>query len=395
MTAIPKKPGVIYVTSASMSGAALYSRYLCDGIWRKGFGLHAIVPEDFEYLEDMRAHGRDVSAELPPIRRKGFAGSILLIVAHWHKMLKRMRQISAKQGGNRLVHFNFPAHGPFAVVPVLLAKIMGFRIIVTVHDINPNRFMLPRFLRGVELYVHDLSHTKADYLIVHFHRAKQIMSEKKGFDARRIVTIPHGRFTDKTGGRQKEVTRNGPLNFLVFGSLRENKNIDVIAQAFLETFSENEAAILTIAGYPTSPRLLATLRKFAARSGGRIRLDARWIEDSEAHLLFQDADCAILAYAETFQSASGVAALSLSSGVALIATCVGDVVELPSPEKMAILMENASPNELRKALRKAFTIGRQALHRMGEEGHAYADEYLSWDAIAAKHIALYDRAKTE
>jgi glycosyltransferase involved in cell wall biosynthesis len=395
MTVNSRKVEVIYITSASMSGAALYSRYLCDAIWRKGFALYAVAPKDFEYFADMLAHGKNASADLPPIRWKGLIGSIALIVSHWYRMLKRIRQISANEGGCRVVHFNFPAQGPFAVVPVVLAKCMGFRVIVTVHDINPNRFMLPRFLRPIELFLHDRSHTKADYLIVHFQRARQIMAEKKHFNASHIAVIPHGRFTDATEELRQDVIHDRPLNFLVFGSLRENKNIATIAQAFLDTFSPHEPADLTIAGYPSNPSLLAELEAFAARSGGRIRLKGRWIENDEARRLFQDADCAILAYAETFQSASGVAALSLSSGVALIATRVGDINEIHSPEKMAILMENASPDELRKALRKAFTLGRQALHRMGEAGRAYTDRYLSWDAIADKHIALYERAGSE
>ncbi|HVT24298.1 MAG TPA: glycosyltransferase family 4 protein [Rhizomicrobium sp.] len=395
MRAASKKTEIIYVTSASVSGAALYSRCLCDAIWRKGFALHAVVPENFEYFADMLAHGQNVSADLPPIRWKGPLGSIALIAAHWYRMLNRMRQISANQSSARIVHFNFPAQGPFAVVPVVLAKCMGFRVIVTVHDINPNRFMLPRFLRRVELFLHDRSHTKADYLIVHFQRARQILADEKHFDAGRIAVIPHGRFAEETEERRQDGIHDGPLNFLVFGSLRENKNIAAIAQAFLDTFSSNEPAVLTIAGYPANTSLLAELEALAARSDRRIRLNARWIENEETRRLFQSADCAILAYAETFQSASGVAALSLSSGVPLIATRVGGISEIPSPDRMAILMETASPDELKKALRKAFTLERQTLHRMGEAGRAYAREHLSWNAIADKHIALYERAGSE
>lgn len=395
MTVNSKKIEVIYVTSASMSGAALYSRYLCDAIWRKSFPLYAVVPHDFEYFADMLGYGQSISADLPSIRWKGLVGSVALIVRHWYLMLKRIRQLSANKGGCRIVHFNFPAQGPFAVVPVVLAKYMGFRVIVTVHDINPNRFMLPRFLRRVELFLHDRSHTKADYLIVHFQRARQIMAREKNFDAGHIAVIPHGRFTEETEERRRDGIHDGPLNFLVFGSLRENKNIATIAHAFLGTFSPGEPAVLTVAGYPANPPLLAELEALAARSGGRIRLNARWIENEEARRLFQSADCTILAYAETFQSASGVAALSLSSGVPLIATRVGDINEIPSPDRMAILMETASPDDLKNALRKAFTLGRRTLHRMGEAGRAYTGEYLSWDAIADKHIALYERAGSE
>jgi glycosyltransferase involved in cell wall biosynthesis len=128
----------------------------------------------------------------------------------------------------------------------------------------------------------------------------------------RTTVIPHGpyHFADPTLSRDEiREQLDLPLEakvMLVFGHIRDNKNIDLILQA-LVNFPE---LYLVVAGkdYASGQRPASFYQELAEKLGveQRCRWQIGFLSDEEVANLFNAIDLVLLTYNKTFRSASGV-----------------------------------------------------------------------------------------
>ncbi len=137
-----------------------------------------------------------------------------------------------------------------------------------------------------------------------------------GPDGRRLIQsfIPPMRF-----GRPVQREDGGPLRLLFFGRLLPYKGLDLLDEV-AAALGPRPDIVLRVAGSgPDSPEL-ARLR---ARPG--VSVENRWMSEEEVGELMAWADALILPYREASQS--GVAAVGLAAGCAIVATDVGGLKE--------------------------------------------------------------------
>ncbi len=167
---------------------------------------------------------------------------------------------------------------------------------------------------------------------------------------------------------------------LFFGLLRPYKGIDTLLRAFRRV----EGAELWIVGNPRMA--VEPLRRLAAEAPGRVRFLTRFVEDAEIPAIFRRADIVVLPYRDAEHS--GVLYTGLAFGKPMVLTSVGGFPEL-GEEGAARVVAPQDPDALAAAL--AELVGDEAARaELATAARAAAAGRYSWDAVAARTLALYE-----
>jgi glycosyltransferase involved in cell wall biosynthesis len=165
---------------------------------------------------------------------------------------------------------------------------------------------------------------------------------------------------------------------LCFGLMRPYKGIDLL----LEAWRGIKGAELWIAGMP---RMDISALTSAAPPG--VRFVPRFIGDDELPPYFRRADLVVLPYREIDQS--GVLFTALAFGKPLLLSDVGGFPEIATTGAARIF-----PAGDRLALHDALEElleDRATLSAMADSARASAAGEYSWDALARRTLALYER----
>jgi glycosyltransferase involved in cell wall biosynthesis len=218
------------------------------------------------------------------------------------------------------------------VASLRLARLLGKRVVWTVHNPQPHDRSYPRLQRVLFRVVARLS----DVLVAHTDTSAALVRGRLGAGGRTVV-IPHGNFIGAYppdgAGRAATRARYGlgddELVLLAFGQVRPYKRLLDTARAVRGL--DDERVRLVVVGRPTDPAEAQRLRA-AAAGDPRIVVDLRHVPDAEVSALHAMADAAITPYVRGF--ASGALVLALSCGLPVLAPAAGTAAELALPEAL-------------------------------------------------------------
>jgi len=212
-----------------------------------------------------------------------------------------------------------------------------------------------------------------------------------GIARERVEVIPHGAFDYLAqlpeGKLPPELEGvHGPV-VLLFGLIRPYKGADVLLRAFAELGSKD--AELWIVGRPLGVDM-AVLRALAQAAPGRVRFVDRFVVDSEIPAIMRRADVVALPYRDAEQS--GVLYTALAFGKAIVATSVGGFEEVARAGDGETIRLVPPGDEAALAGALDAVLGDPAERgRLQSAASAAASGPYSWDAVAQKTLALYDR----
>ena len=367
--------------------------HLVRALTLQGAAVHLVCPSDYEHLDRLstESEGLRVYASLPPLDRdSGMARRL------W-QMLKRtavgFRTARALRGDSLVVHANFQGL-PFLKAALLFGfKLSGFQLILSINDVLPHRWFLPRPLRFLEWATLWGTYLVADKLVVYNREASSILCNMFGIRPRKVVEIPHGPF--RLSDAPLPYAEGEEIVALLLGSLRENKNIHLAIRAVQKVRAEGHPVKLVIAGksYALEKGYWQRCKALIQTYPAGIAVIDRYIEDEEMTDIVAGAHLLLLPYAE-FHSQSGVAALALSNGRPIVATRAGGLSELLLPGRTGIPIEHPTAESVEEALLRTVRLGHDGLKQMGQEAFAFFNASYSWYAIARKYIALYEEMGT-
>ncbi len=313
----------------------------------------------------------------------------LKLVEHVPAMVRYRRTALAAD----VVHFQWLTVQPLDVhlLPRRRATPMGSRpkLVLTAHDV------LPREPRAGQLRAQRRLYERFDAIVVHSEHGRARLVDELGVDPDLVHVIPHGAFVhlaERPGGPRVgglPIHAAGPV-VLCFGLIRPYKGIDVLLEAWRGVDSEGigiDDAQLWIVGMPRGelPTLLGGDPCSLAAFG--VRLDARFIPDSELPGYFHRADLVVLPYLQADQS--GVLFTALAFGKPLLLSDVGGFPELAATGA-ACTVPAGDPTALRVALRELLGDP-AALAEMAACARSAAAGPYSWEAVARAHLELYQR----
>jgi glycosyltransferase involved in cell wall biosynthesis len=295
--------------------------------------------------------------------------------------------------GYRLLHLHWPAFGLPTWLPrhrtlslwfflfcVRWTRLLGYRIVWTVHNVTPHEAETSDDLRAAVTVSR-----AATAKIVHSQSTLGEMRER-GLDAERCTIIPQGNYIgqypdtiDGTAARQQLGLEPTDFVFLYFGLLRPYKGVAGLIRAF--SALPDQAARLVIAGRCMDPEVAELVS--SADVDPRIVVVDSYIDDADVAAYYRACDIVCLPYLRV--ATSGSAMLALSFGKPVVASRVGDLANLP--DGAGFLYEKDDPHGLEASLRTAIT-SRELLPAAGEIAYQTAAN-ASWDNIARWTMQVY------
>lgn len=186
-------------------------------------------------------------------------------------------------------------------------------LVSMVHDVRPHRRTLPpRVEYGMlrRLYQH------AGHLVVYHRVLRDELLNDFPIEPERVHVIPHP--LDATSRRDLQRSVPDTPYLLFFGTLRPNKGIDVLLQAY--ELARGQGFDLVVAG--GGDRDLETTLRKAGTGRQDLRIEIGRIPEERKHALMSSASALVLPYT-SFHSQSGVLADAYSYRLPIVVTDVG------------------------------------------------------------------------
>lgn len=285
---------------------------------------------------------------------------------------------------------------------ILYYRILGKRIVLTVHNVNAKR------RDGKDTWLNRLTlrvqYRQADHIFVHTEKMKSELSTDFGIDGSRVTVIPFGinndtpntRLTpaeakDRLGIRQNEKV------ILFFGNVVPYKGLEYLVASFQQISELGGEYRLIIAGRATRyQEYWAEIRERIEEGvqQGRVLLRATFIPDEETELYFKAADVLVLPYRHIYQS--GVLFLAYGFGLPVLAADVGSLKDDIIEGKTGFLFRPEDPVDLAKTIVRYFKselFANLSTHR--QDIRDYVKRQHSWDIAGRAIMRVYSSLQEE
>ncbi|HEX4563584.1 MAG TPA: glycosyltransferase family 4 protein [Solirubrobacteraceae bacterium] len=289
---------------------------------------------------------------------------VLKLAEHVHDMLAYRSRARAAD----VVHFQWLA------VQQLDAHLLprGRPLVLTAHDI------LPREPHPGQLRAQRRLYERFDAIVVHSEHGRRRLEQQVGVPRERLHVIPHGALEHLRAGpvASPPWAKDAPVA-LFFGLLRPYKGLDVLIDAWRGI----EGAELWVVGMA---RMDTTALHAAAPAN--VRFLERFVSEAELRACFESADVVVLPYREIDQS--GVLFTALAFAKPLVLSDAGGFPEIAAAGA-ALTVPAGDARALHSALDELLS-DRARREQMARCAGELARSEYSWDAIAARTLALYE-----
>lgn len=214
---------------------------------------------------------------------------------------------------------------------LILAKILGYKCVFTLHDLTPTFPLKPEW---VNMLGYKIIIRLADRVIVHCETARDLLA--RHYRRRKNVIIVHHPSFDgvypndisKPDARTNLGLSEENLVFTFFGGIRQNKGLEALIHAFMRL--EDPNLRLIIAGAPFPPDEYIQKLKILGRNDNRVRLFLEHISDQDVQIYLNAADVVVLPFSRILTSSSTM--LALTFGKPVIIPQMGCLPELVGSE---------------------------------------------------------------
>ena len=297
----------------------------------------------------------------------------------------------ARLSGHQVAHFHFFHVGPLELFNIVLARLLGMRVVVTAHDVEAFKEGLstPAFVRW--------AYRLSSRVIAHSLVAQRELVEELGITQDKVEVILHGNYLQ---GVPPDLTRSqarAHFGFspdqrvlVFFGQIKDVKGLDVLLIAFALAREHDKRLHLLIGG-----RVWKTdFSKYAEiiRSHGLTpfcTLHIRYIPDTEVPFFYRCADLVVLPYRRIYQS--GVVLEAMSYGSPVLVSDVAGMLEATCDERTGFVFRSQDAAHLAQRIGEIFSApGRSA--DVGQAGLRIVTIRNDWGRLGEQALACYQRA---
>ena len=313
---------VCYVTKTWRSGAAWVAQQTVQAIADQGIRISFIAPASEPASREPASS--NLTRIVLPREDVRAVGRVQRIAASLSRVIGGLVAVLRERRHTRTFIFAIPDPLVFTIPLFILLRLSGAKIIFVVHDVMPHAWKFSGFMRRVEQRSHLLSYALSNRLVVLSRSLSLKLIDQFGFDARKIVVIPHGPFEI---GAVSSCPGDG--RFFTFGTFRRNKSILETIEAVLLARRTDPEVTLTLAGeaHAQEPEYWQECLAAIGQCPEAFDLKEGFLPDSELPAYVARIDAFILAYRE-FSSQSGVGILAAFSQRPVIGTGSGGLSEL-------------------------------------------------------------------
>jgi glycosyltransferase involved in cell wall biosynthesis len=262
------------------------------------------------------------------------------------------------------------------------ARRLGIPVVIEFHEVlDTAELGMPLASRYVRAAAPRLM-AMADGFVVHNEHDRAALSRHYDIDGRPAAVVPHGPYDQygqapAPGASGATDAPDGVCRLLYFGVIRPFKGVEDIIDAF-DLLSQEDAARfhLTVVGETWEGWTVPAQRIIESRHRDRITFVNRYVTDTEVAAFFAGADAVVLPYHRS--SASGPLHLAMASGLPVIVSRVGGLIEASEGYEGAVMVAPRDPEGIRAALDVVYQL----------RGVRFADVH-SWERTVSAFESLF------
>lgn len=361
-------------------GLTHYDYSLCSGISNAGVNLTL-------YTCDESVDQDDLSFRLEKIFQGIYGRTPKLIRAsRYFNALFRLL-IDAKNKGALVVHFHFFHTSLLEWVSLNLAKVFGFKVVITAHDVES-------FCAGSSTRIAKSIYESADAIVAHSLVAKKELVDKLSIEPEKIATIPLGHYigsilrpmTKKEARTELGLSDEGPY-LLFFGQIKKVKGLEVLLKAMPAVLKVRPSLKLIIAGklwkndFTQYDALIDELNL----SNSIVR-HIKFIPDKSVDAYFQAADMVVFPYRKIYQSA--VLLLSMSYCLPVMVSDIEGMTEVVSDGINGFTFSDGDSDDLSNKISLAIR-NPKLMGSVASEGFKMISVTNDWDRLGLETAQLY------
>ena len=267
---------------------------------------------------------------------------------------------------------------------LLLARLMGRKIIWTFHDALPHEDETKKAERNLYFMC------RISTSIILLSRASKTelarIAKNRSDVLTKAVYIPHINYCEDylPGKDTPERTADSPFTFLYFGNIRPYKNLELLIRTFRSFNGMN--AYLIIAGSPMNAQYAKKIKRLCG-DDPQIHLDFRYVPDKEVFDYMQKADVVVLPHDKRSGMNSGAMIAAFSCRKPVI---ISDIAMARDYRKKEYVYQYsyqcADEHEaaLKETMLRAYEAGREQNRDLGMTAYHEVQLYNSKDIVQEK-----------
>ena len=288
----------------------------------------------------------------------------------------------------QICHFHFFKIGVLEALNSFLARLFGFKLVITIHDVEPfdHQSKLPILSR--------LTYFLASGVIVHNIISKHELLRVSNINQDKISIIPHGNYLSYTGQLPDKRLAHKALNLppdstvlLFFGQIKEVKGLDILLESLPRVIKNHKNTILLIAGRPwktTFDEYEIKIKNLGIENHCFCHI--RFIPDNEVPIFFGAADLVVLPYRRIYQS--GVILMSMSYEKPVIASDLPGMKEVITDNITGYLFRSGDCNSLADRIIEVLSSINSSKN-VAREGKKLMERNYNWEMIGEKTVNFY------
>jgi len=296
--------------------------------------------------------------------------------------------LSALHEKRLVCHFHLFHVGILQLLDVLLARLAGRKVVITVHDVES--FVLKSSSVKLSYWVYRRAHG----LIVHNIYSKEALLQYADLNPDVVDVIPHGHYLHAiTSLPEKSLSRSslgllaGSKVILFFGQIKEVKGLDLLLDAMPAVLANVPEAILLVAGRPWKCEFSRYQQQI-----DRLGIEAncvthiRFIPDNEVANYYAAADIVVLPYRCIYQS--GVLLMAMSYQKPVLVSDLPGMLDIVQDGVTGFVFKKNDKDSLAEKL-STVLVEDGMRHCVSENGYEYVVNHHDWNAIGHQTAALY------
>jgi D-inositol-3-phosphate glycosyltransferase len=373
----PKQKILVYEAVGAEGGMGFFNDQYCSGLQKNGFDVYYFGGK-VECTEKQSYRSFEHLSGL--FTKKGHLRKILIL---FHAVLKLTQVIISQR--IRMANFHIFHIGPLEFFLSILLKILGVKLIITLHDVES----IGTQKDNVKLK--RLVYSMVSRIVVLSNYSKKILESKENIKGG-ISVINHGNYLDYSrirDGEGKAIWHNDSnLKILFLGKIKKVKRLDLLISALgkmnkkgLKNYS------LIIAGKPHDVSE-SEVHSYIMDAGleAHVDLKLRYISDSEMLEIIESSDFAVLPYEEIFQS--GVLLLCMSKLLPVITSDIEGFLEVIEPEKNGIVFRSGNENDLENKIEMMIN-NRELRESVANQAYKTCQGKYDWGRISVQAANVF------
>lgn len=264
------------------------------------------------------------------------------------------------------------------------AESAGVKTIYVVHEPRPHP-REPFFMGLVKTRTLKTLIKGASHLVALTQHVKDFLLEEYQITESSISVIPHGVFSYHKASKSKQLPENDPVVILYFGAITYYKGLDILLEAYRILEQKYDHVKLEIWGSGTISEYENLISDIE-----RIRVENRWIDESEVEKIFKRSHICVLPYRDVSQSgivgAAGKAALP-------VVACPAEGLREQMEGEGIVFSEDFTPESLALAIEELLTDA-DFYNSKSQELLDYSKK-LSWSSIASDFKKISEKLLDE